>query len=424
MRIGAFFKGLLELRSPWKIARVVSRPVEKRIELLLAHRRGKAFPCPECGTLLPVHDHAAERTWRHLDTSSCVTVLRARPPRVACLFHGVRQARVPWASPHARCTLAFERWAIDVLRETDVLGATRLLRISWDEAWQLLERAVARGQRRKRRRVVPFLGVDEKAIAKGHTYLTLVCDLERGQVEYLSDDREKLSLDRYYQTLTVRQRAGIEAVAMDMWDPFIASTREFVPKAAGKIVFDSFHIVQHMNKAVDAVRKREHRLLQAEDDATLKGTKYLWLYGEENLPERHRERLAELKRLHLKTARAWAIKESLRVLWDYERRGWAERHWEWWYNWAIRSRLPEVKSVARMLKRRLPNVLTFFAHRFTNAVSEGLNSKIQTIKKTLVDSGTANTSRPRSTFIAAAWTCTPDWTIDRQYKSAGQTMSD
>jgi transposase len=312
------------------------------------------------------------------------------------------QARVPWASPYARCTRAFEGWAIDVLKETDVLGATRLLRISWDEAWRLMERAVARGQRRKQRRDVPFLGVDEKAIAKGHTYLTLVCNLERGQVEYLCDDRTKASLDRYYQTLTPTQRAGIEAVVMDMWEPFVASTREYVPKAAEKLVFDSIHIVQHMNKAVDAVRKREHRLLLEADDRTLTGTKYLWLYGEENVPERQRERFAELKGLQLKTARAWALKECLREMWSYERRGWAERHWEWWYNWAMRSRLPEVRRVACMLKSHLPNVLTFFARRFTNAVAEGLNSKIQTLKKTLADTGTANTSRPRSTFIAAA----------------------
>jgi len=377
MRANTFFKDLLGLIPPWKIERVLSLPGEKRVEVFLNHPPGKAFPCPECGTPLPIRDHVAERSWRHLDTGSFLTVLRARLPRVACLFHGIRQVRVPWALPHARYTLAFEKWAIDVLRETDVLGATRLLRLSWDEAWHLMERAVGRGQRRKQRTQVPRLGVDEKAIAKGHTYLTLVCDLDRGHVEYLADDRKKASLDGYYQTLSEQQLAGIEAVAMDMWEPFITSTMEYVPGAAGKIVFDRYHIMTHMGKAVDAVRKREHRLLSAEGDATLKGTKYLWLYGQENLPEQHREWFAELKQMHLKTARAWAIKEYLRELWRYQIQGWAEHHWQRWYNWAIRSRLPEVRQVAQMLQRHLPNVLTYFDHRITNAVSEGLNSKIR-----------------------------------------------
>ena len=407
MRAKALFRDLLGLKAPWSVKRVVSLPEEKKIEIVLGHASGKSFPCPECGTRLPVRDHVPERSWRHLDSGSFITMLRSRIPRVACLLHGIRQVRVPWALPQARYTLAFEKWAIDVLREADVLGATRLLRISWDEAWHLMERAVARGQQRKQRAVVTHLGVDEKAIAKGHSYLTLVCDLKRGTVEYVANDRKKASLDEYYATLSEEQLAGIEAVAMDMWEPFIASTNAYVPAASAKIVFDRFHIMMHMGKAVDDVRKRENRLLRAEGDETLTGTKYLWLYGAENLPERHTERFAVLKRLHLKTARAWAIKECLRELWQYQRRGWAERHWQRWYSWANRSRLPQVRRVARMLRSHLPNVLTFFAHRVTNAVSEGVNSKIQTVKKTPVVSAIASTSRPPSTFTAAAWSCIP-----------------
>jgi transposase len=403
MRATAFFRDLVTLTPPWKIERVVSFPEQKLVRVFLHHAPGKTFRCPECAACLPVRDHVAERSWRHLDSGSFVTELHARLPRVACLFHGVRQVHVPWALPHARYTKAFEQWAIDVLRETDVLGATRLLRISWDEAWHLMERAVVRGRRRKQCKVVQRLGVDEKAIAKGHKYLTLICDLDSGHVEYLADDRKKSSLDEYYQTLSAEQLTGIEAVAMDMWEPFIASTTEHVPAAAEKIVFDRFHIMQHMGKSVDDVRKREHRLLRAEGDETLTGTKYWWLYGEENLPEQYSEQFAKLKYSHLKTARAWALKECLRELWLYQRRGWAERHWQRWYGWATRSRLPEVRRVARMLKSHLPNVLTYFAHRITNAVSEGVNSKIQGIKKTPVDSAIESTSRPRFISTVEVW---------------------
>jgi transposase len=195
---------------------------------------------------------------------------------VYCLEHGVRRVAVPWALSEARCTTAFESHAIDVLLETDVLGASRLLRISWHEAWNLMERAVLRGQKAKRRRVIGQLGVDEKAVAKGHQYVTLVCDLDRSTVEFVADDRRKTSLDAYYQSLTKKQLSGIEAVAMDMWDPFMASTMEYVPQAEFKIVFDRYHVIKYMNDAVDEVRRREHRRLQQADDDTLKGTKYLW----------------------------------------------------------------------------------------------------------------------------------------------------
>jgi transposase len=387
MRDIALFSRLLPLKKPWRVERVSLDPQERSIDIQLVPRRNASFHCPECGRRSPLYDRAPSRSWRHLDHGDCSTWLRARIPRVDCPVHGIRRVDVPWALPGARFTTAFERHAIDVLLEADVTGSTRLLRISWDEAWNIMERAVERGLRAKGRRVIAHLGVDEKAVAKRHRYVTLVCDLDRGTVEYIADDRKRSSLDAYYQSLSKEQLAGIEAVAMDMWGPFIASTVAHVPGGRSKIVFDRFHIMKHMIEAVDQVRKAEHRRLQAAGDETLKRTKYLWLYSEENLPESAREKFAALRSLHLKTGRAWAIKESLRALWGYRRKGWGLRHWKHWYFWATHSRLSPVVKVARMIRNHLDNVLTYFEHRITNATSEGLNSKIQAVKKTLMVSG-------------------------------------
>ena len=388
MRDITFFSRLLSLPQPWRVERVALDPKQHRIDVWLAHRYNAVFRCPECNRRSPVYDHVPSRSWRHLAHGRFRTWLQAQIPRVACPEHGIRRVGVPWALPGSRFTIDFERHAINVLLEADILGSTRLLHISWDEAWHLMERAVARGLQAKKRRVIAHLGVDEKAVAKRHRYVTLVCDLDRATVEYIGDDRKQASLDAYYQSLSKKQLAGIRAVAMDMWEPFIASTVAHVPDGQAKIVFDRFHIMKHMLEAVDQVRKGEHRRLQAEDDETLKGTKYLWLYSEENLPEKSREKFAALRRLHLKSGRAWAIKESLRDLWGYRRKGWAMRFWRRWYFWATHSRLPAVVKVARMIHGHLDNVLTYFDHRITNATSEGLNSKIQTLKKTLMASAT------------------------------------
>jgi transposase len=377
-----FFAKLLGLNKPWTVSQVSLSPEEKRIDVALEHGRRAKFSCPECHLPLPLYDHIPARQWRHLDHGECLTWLHARIPRVFCLEHGVRHVTIPWALPGSRFTLPFERHALDVLLETDVLGGARVLKLSWDEAWHLMERAVERGQKAKKRRVIPRIGVDEKAVARRHQYVTMVCDLDRSTVEYLAENRGKTSLDAYYASLSQEQLAGIQAVAMDMWDPYIASTVAHVPNGREKIVFDRFHIMKQMNEAVDAVRKEENRLFMEDEFDILKGTKYLWLFAEENIPEKMMERFAFLKECNLKTARAWAIKESLRELWHYHRRGWAELFWKQWYFWATHSRLKPVKKVARMIHNHLENVLTYFEHRITNAVSEGLNSKIQTVKKT------------------------------------------
>ena len=171
------------------------------------------------------------------------TWVHARPPRVECPDHGVRQAVVPWAESNSRFTKFFERFAIDVSQETDTKEAGKILKLSWDEVWGVQKREVARGLRAKPPVALWFMGVDEKAVGHGHQYATIVYNLEKGTVEWVGQDRKKETLDGFFRSLTAEQRAAIEAVGLGMWGPFIALTGEHVPEADGKLVFDPFHIV-------------------------------------------------------------------------------------------------------------------------------------------------------------------------------------
>ena len=380
MQDTALYQHLLGLTSPWTVSRVNLDAQGQRVDVWAEHPEDAAWECPQCSKKLPLYDHAEERTWRHLDSCQFKTYLNARIPRVECAEHGVVQVKVPWAEPRSRFTLLFERLAIDVLSQCDVSGATRILRISWDEAWGLMERAVRRGQERKARKVVRRIGVDEKAAAKGHRYLTLVCNLDDGTVEHIAEERKQESLDGYYAGLSKTQLKGIEAVAMDMWEPYIQATLARVPDAAGKIVFDRFHVMGHVGKAVDTVRKQEHRELMKSGDETLKGSKYLWLYSRENMPDRRRNEFNALKRQELKVGRAWAIKEALRRLWHYVYPASGRKFWKQWYFWATHSRLEPIRKAAETVRRHIDNILTYYQHPVTNAMSEGLNSKIQKIK--------------------------------------------
>lgn len=382
MRDTDLYMHLLGLTDPWHVVRVELDVEGQRVDVWAEHAKGERFPCPECGAQAAIYDHSEERSWRHLDSCQFRTFLRCRPPRVRCDEHGVKQIRLPWAEPNSRFTMLFERLAIDVLRDTSITAAGRVLRLSWDEVWHLMERAVARGQLRKERKLLRHVGVDEKSTRKGHRYMTIVCDLEAGTVEYIAEGRKKASLDGFFEGLDAEQREGIEAVAMDMWEPFVLSVQASLPHGASKIVFDRFHIMQNMNEAVDRVRRSEHRVLSDFGLDTLKQTKHLWLYGEENVPEKHADRFEQLKDMNLKTAKAWSIKEQLRGLWDNESYLDGKWYWKRWNDWASRCRLTPIEDVARMVRNRLPNVLSYFTHRITSGVSEGINSVVQTIKRT------------------------------------------
>ena len=299
-----------------------------------------------------------------------------------CPDHGVVNVSLPWAAPHGRFTAMMESWIIEVLREcVTVSGACYLTDLSWDEVFGVMQRAVARGQARKRSQPLRRLGVDEKAFRRGHSYMTVVCDLDQSTVEYVSEGRTKDSLAGYYASRSAASLAAVEALTMDMWEPYVQATHEHVPLAAEKIVFDRFHIMKHMNEAVDKVRLEEHRELRRRHDETLTGTKHMWLYAEENLPDKYQAAFSRVRDRNLRTSRAWAIKETLRELWTYRSITWARKFFRQWYGWTTRSRLEPVRKVAAMLRRRLDQVLNYCKHEVTNAVAEGLNSKIMAIKR-------------------------------------------
>jgi transposase len=380
MRDIELYRAILGLTPPWTVVSVELDVKGQQVTIKVEAGQGP-FRCPECHTEVPGYDRRARR-WRHLDTCQFTTWLEAEIPRVACPTHGVRQIPIPWAERHSQFTRLFERLAIDLLRECSIRGAARLLRISWDAAWGIKARAVSRGLARRGRELVHHLGVDEKAIAKRHRYLTVVADLDRGQVRYLADDRKQESLDGFWATLTPAQREGIAAIAMDMWEPYIHSTRRHLEAADTKIVFDKFHVARHVHAAVDRVRKAEHRALRKEDDSRLAGTKYLWLMRPQDMTPEQRRAFRALQRCDLKVARAWALKERFRQLWEYSYRGAAERFFARWFWRTTHSQLKPMADVAKLIRRHLPNVLTYLRHRITNAGLEAVNATIQWVKKT------------------------------------------
>lgn len=391
------YRRILGIEEPWFVEAVDLKLESGEIHVYLGHEERSHWPCPECGAESKLHDHQPERRWRHLDTCQYQTILHAEPPRSECPEHGVKVIRLPWAEASSRFTALFEALAIEWLKAASQKAVAGLLQLSWDEIHGILERAVKRGLERRQAEVVNQIGVDEKAFRKGHSYLTMVNDLDRSRVLYVAEDRKQSSLDGFWKTLTTEQVDGIEAVAMDMWDPYLESVREHLPEAERKIVFDKFHVAKHLGEALDKVRRKEHKTLKAAGDDRLTGTRYDWLRNPVAMEPKDRKEFAELRKSELKTARAWALKETAMSLYGYIYERPARKHFRWWYNWATRSRLQPMIEVARMMKRRFENIITYLKHPITNAASESINAKIQWVKYT------ARGFRNKQNFIHAIY---------------------
>jgi transposase len=376
-----FYTKVLRIKLPWYVKQVIMDESAQRIDIYLDHEQDIRVRCPECGEFYGMYDHAPERIYRHLNTCEMETYIHVRLPRVNCPQHGVKQIVSEVGENGSEMTYAFESYVIKVAQECSIEATARLCGLSWDKGWNALERAVDRGRAGKEHRIPSRIGVDEKSIAKGHQYESLVYDLDAGTVEYVGDNRKQESLETYYGQFSKEELAGVTAVAMDMWDPYIAATKGYIPEAEKKIVFDRFHVMMHVLDAVDKVRKEEHRKLSELGEETLKGTKYLWLWSEENIPLWRREEFGVLRSQDLQVGRAWGIKENLRHLWAYRYEAPMRRYFKRWYFWATHSRLEPIKKVARMVKAYIDNIVTYARHHITNALAEGINAKIEKIKR-------------------------------------------
>ena len=192
------------------------------------------------------------------------------------------------------------------------------------------------------------------------------------------EGKDTLTGTMLLETLPEEALDKIQAVSMDMSLSYEAAVEAIIPEA--DIVHDRYHISANLNEAVDQVRRSENKAMMEEGDEALKGTRQLWLSNPSNHSKEEQASFAKLQKQQLKVNRAWGIKELFVAFWSCADEQSGRAFFKKWYSWAIRSRLAPIKRVARTLKGRLENIVSYFRHRVTNATAEGLNSKIQSLK--------------------------------------------
>jgi transposase len=243
----------------------------------------------------------------------------------------------------------------------------------------VMDRAVARGLMRREIAPLCHIGMDEKAYRKGHVYITVLNDLDQGRVLDVIEERtQEAAQTLLLETLPESSRESIEAVAMDMWPAYMAAVETVLPEASQ--VFDRFHVVKHLNEAVDQVRRNEHRELTAEGDDTLKNTKYMWLRARLDLRTKVGIEFRDLLNQDLQTAEAWALKENFNRFWEFQSWSHAFAFLDKWVEAARDGGLKPMIKVANMIDKHAEGILNFINHHITNATSEGLNSTIQSLK--------------------------------------------
>ena len=210
--------------------------------------------------------------------------------------------------------------------------------------------------------------------------MTVVLDFHSGRVLFVGKDRKAKTLKRFFNKLSIGQRKRIEAVAMDMWDPFIKAVKDKLPNA--KIVFDLFHVVANFNRVIDKVRNREYRRASKADKDVYIGSKYLLLKNRKNVRRQsHRQQLKELLALNQVINTVMILKEKLKHIWTYRSRTWAEKALDQWCELARSLRIRSVNTFVKMLQRYRYGIINHCGYPIHTGKLEGVNNKIKVIKR-------------------------------------------
>lgn len=224
-----------------------------------------------------------------------------------------------------------------------------------------------------------ILAVDEVAIRKGHHYATLVINYETGEVVWMGKGRSQETLESFFKELPEDIRAGISAVALDMWQPYMSAIERYCPQA--KLVFDLYHVVSSFNKVIDKVRSQEYKKASDEEKDVIKGSKYLLLKNSENLKDTQKPKLKRLLEMNQKIFEVYLLKDEMKRIWQTDDREEASQILDAWCQAAYETELVPVIHFAETLKRHREGILNHCEFPIHTSKLEGIINKIKVLKR-------------------------------------------
>lgn len=294
----------------------------------------------------------------------------------------VKQEKLDWLADYPFYTKRFAFYVGRRCRDSSIRDVAKELHLDWKTVKALEKQYMREQVRRAGNPASKVLGIDEVSLRKGHTYRIVVSDLERRRpIWFGGKDRSEESLNLFFEWLGPKKSQRIRLVVMDMWKAFHNSTREHAPQVA--ILFDKFHVMRHLNEALDKVRKREYTRVSEKDRRFIKGQKYTLLSRNDNLSTEGRVALKMLLKANKRLNIAYLLKESFSQLWEYKKEGWARKFFDNWRASLKWQRLKPYEEFAEMIESHWDGIAAFI--RSEDKVSlgfvEGLNNKVRVIQR-------------------------------------------
>ena len=347
--------------------------------------------CSGCGAVAPGYDHLKPRRCQFVSLWGIFIYFVYAMRRVECPRCGVKVERVPWVEGKSPITTTYAWFLAGWAKRMAWSQVAEAFHASWHDVARAVELVVTWGRAHMVLTNVTALGVDEIAWRKGHTYATVVYQINQGckRLLWVGEKRTAKTLLKFFRWPGKERSAGIEFVASDMWKAYLKVIAKKIPQAIH--VLDRFHIMCHLSKAIDEVRAAEAREMKRKGLVPLlHKSRWCLLKRLVNLTAVQMAKLKELRGYNLKTMTAWLMKEEFQQFWEYVSPYWAGLFLDAWCRRAMYSRIEPIKKVARMLRRHRELILNWFRAKkeFSSGVVEGLNNKAKLSTKMAYGYGT------------------------------------
>jgi len=365
---------------------------DKTIEIHLLRSDEKEFTCCRCGSPLqcktghyrlkvremPIMDFVVHIVfWRW--TGKCLKCKKSRSETIDFISK---------ETPHM--TKDFSWWLGKLCEIAAVSNAADFADVSKMTAWRIdLKRMLLMLKHYKipkARRICVDEVYARKKPKKGESrnkrFFTVITDLKTHKVIWVSESRDKMALDEFFNIIGKKACKKIEVVAMDQHDPYRASVREHCKQA--KIVWDRFHLMKSFNEVLDTIRKEilENEVSDQELKRMIRG-KYRYIFTKRDTKRTIEERahLAEVQKRNDIFIKLELIKERLIQFFDepdensayltfYEIGAYiAELKFTYLIDWWVR------------LRDQWGTLKNYFSARVTTALSEGINNVVKTLKR-------------------------------------------
>lgn len=355
------------------------------LEVNIHPRKGSRGICSGCGEKRSGYDTIGRRRFEFIPMWGFHVFLVYLMRRVNCPVCGVKIEQVPWAVGKGEITESYQWFLANWAKRMSWKEVANAFDTSWHKVFLSVAMAVEWGRERMDLEGIKAIGIDEIQCWLNHKYVTLVYQIDKGtrRLLWVGKKRTAKTLLGFFRWLGEERSVQLEFVCSDMWKSYL----KVVKKKAGQAIhiLDRFHIVAHLNKAIDEVRAKEAKDLSKQGkEPILKKSRWLFLKRKQNLKGKQVERLSEIVKHNLRTVRAYLLKEEFQLFWNYISPYWAGRFLDEWCEKTMRSRIEPMKKVAKMLRGHRELILNWFRAKkeYSSGVVEGLNTKAKlTLKK-------------------------------------------